>query len=135
MVCSHHVLPLSDDPMKGVLGNLEDPSVFLQTRNEEGAYLVSCQIMSPSQRWGMNPFVKMSNVPKEPTHGQLDGGLSNLLAEDWMLDDWVLHVGHSKSSVVSEMGQGELMGSICCTRIPFILVTTSQSHLSPLSRP
>ena len=36
---------------------------------------------------------------------------------------------------MSEMGQGELMGSICRTRIPFILVTTGQSHLSPLSRP
>ena len=33
------------------------------------------------------------------------------------------------------MGQGELMGSIRCTRIPFILVVTNQSHLSPLSRP
>ena len=31
------------------------------------------------------------------------------------------------------MGQGELMGSIRCTRIPFILVVTNQSHLSPLS--
>ena len=34
-----------------------------------------------------------------------------------------------------EMGQGELLGSIRCTRIPFILVAISQSHLSPLSRP
>ena len=40
-----------------------------------------------------------------------------------------------RSIVVSEMGQGELMGSIHCTWIPFILVTTSQSHLSPLSKP
>ena len=38
-------------------------------------------------------------------------------------------------SVLSEMGQGELMGPICCTRIPFILVMISQSHLSPLSKP
>ena len=30
------------------------------------------------------------------------------------------------------MGQGELMGSIRCTRIPFILDATNQSHLSPL---
>ena len=27
------------------------------------------------------------------------------------------------------------MGSIRCTRIPFILITTVQSHLLPLSRP
>ena len=30
------------------------------------------------------------------------------------------------------MGQGELMGSICYTWIPFVLVTINQSHLSPL---
>ena len=44
----------------------------------------------------------------------------------WSRDIW--------TSALSEMGQGELMGSICCTRIPFILVTTNQSHLSPLSK-
>ena len=32
------------------------------------------------------------------------------------------------------MGQGELMGSICCAQIPFILIATNQSHLLPLSR-
>ena len=41
---------------------------------------------------------------------------------------------HRWCSVLSEMGQGELMGSIRCTWIPFILVTTSQSHLLPLSK-
>ena len=45
----------------------------------------------------------------------------------WSKDIW--------TSVLSEMGQGELMGSIHCTRIPFILVAISQSHLSPLSKP
>ena len=43
----------------------------------------------------------------------------------WSKDVW--------TSVLSEMGQGELMGSIRCTQIPFILVAISQSHLSPLS--
>ena len=38
------------------------------------------------------------------------------------------------SSWLSEMGQGELMGSIRCTQIPFILVTINQSHLLPLPR-
>ena len=42
----------------------------------------------------------------------------------WSKDIW--------TSGSSEMGQGELMGSICCTWIPFILVETIQSHLSPL---
>ena len=37
-------------------------------------------------------------------------------------------------SVLSEIGQGKLMGSIHCTRIPFILVAINQSHLSPLSK-
>ena len=36
---------------------------------------------------------------------------------------------------VSEMGQGELMESIHCTQIPFILIMTNQSHLLPLLRP
>ena len=44
----------------------------------------------------------------------------------WSKDIW--------TSVLPEMGQGELMGSIRCTRIPFILVATSQSHLLPLSK-
>ena len=41
---------------------------------------------------------------------------------------------HRWDSVLSEVGQGELMGSIHCTRIPFILVAISQSHLLPLSK-
>ena len=45
----------------------------------------------------------------------------------WRRDIW--------TSGSSEMGQGELMGSIRCTQIPFILVMISQSHLSPLSKP
>ena len=44
----------------------------------------------------------------------------------WSKDIW--------TSALSEMGQGELMGSIRCTRIPFILIMASQSHLSPLSK-
>ena len=43
----------------------------------------------------------------------------------WSRDMW--------TSGSSEMGQDELMGSIRYTRIPFILIETSQSHLSPLS--
>ena len=38
------------------------------------------------------------------------------------------------SSVLSEMGQGKLIGSIHCTWIPFILVVINQSHLLPLSK-
>ena len=37
-------------------------------------------------------------------------------------------------SALSEMGQGKLMGFICCTQIPFILVAINQSHLPPLSK-
>ena len=48
-------------------------------------------------------------------------------------DDGMLHVGHWRDSVSDEKGQSELMGSIRCTRILFILVTTSQSHCLPLS--
>ena len=52
--------------------------------------------------------------------------IAALMIGCWSKDIW--------TSGLSEMGQGELMGSICCTRIPFILAVISQSHLSPLSR-
>ena len=99
MVCSRRILPLFDNSVEGVLGNIEDPSVFLQTRNEEGAYLKSRQVMSPPGRWGMNPLVEMLDVTKKPTCGQLDDRLPNLLAEDQRTNDGMLHVGHSRSSV------------------------------------
>ena len=82
----------------------------------------------------MDPFVETLDIPKKPTCGQLDDWLLNLLAKDWRTNNGMLHVGHGRNSV-SEMGQGKLMGSICCTQIPFILIAISQSHLSPLSRP
>ena len=50
------------------------------------------------------------------------------------LDGWMLEQRHRWDSVSTEMGQGELMGSICHTQIPFILVTTNQSHLLSLSK-
>ena len=83
----------------------------------------------------MNPFVKALDVPKEPTRGQLDDRLLNLLSEDRRTDDGMLEVSHEEYSVSSEMGQSKLMGSIHCTRIPFILIATNQSHLSSLSGP
>ena len=82
----------------------------------------------------MLPIVETLNLPGKPTHGQLDDRTMAVLSEDWRSDDGVLHVGHEKYSVLTEIGQGELMGSIRCTRIPFILATTNQTHLSPLSR-
>ena len=51
--------------------------------------------------------------------------VADLMIGCWSKDIWI--------SVLSEMGQGELMGSIRCTQIPFILVMINQSHLSPLS--
>ena len=80
----------------------------------------------------MNPLVETLDLPKEPTCGQLYRRLLHVLSEDRRLDDGMLEQRHGRYSVLSEMGQGELMGSIHCTRIPFILVTISQSHLSPL---
>ena len=81
----------------------------------------------------MLPIVKMPNIPKKPTCGQLNDGTMTVLSEDQRPDDWVLHVGHWRNSVSSKKGQGELMGSIRCMQIPFILVVTSQSYHSPLS--
>ena len=50
---------------------------------------------------------------------------------DLMMGCWDKDI---RNSVLSEMGQGELMGFIHCTWIPFILIAINQSHLSPLSR-
>ena len=48
-----------------------------------------------------------------------------------MIGCWIRDIG---TSALSEMGQGELMGTIHCTQIPFILIAVNQSHLSPLSK-
>ena len=53
-----------------------------QSRNKEGNYLVCHRVMSPPRHWGMNPLVKTLDLPKEPTHGQLDDRLLNVLSED-----------------------------------------------------
>ena len=78
----------------------------------------------------MNLIIETSNVPLEPTRGQRDRQLRNLFPKGGRLDDWILEQRHRWSSVMSEMGQGELMGSIRCTGIPFILVAINQSHLT-----
>ena len=51
--------------------------------------------------------------------------VADLMTGCWSKDIW--------TSALFEIGQGELMGYIRCTRIPFILVAINQSHLSPLS--
>ena len=48
----------------------------------------------------------------------------------WTIGCWRLA---AIGSVSKRKGQNNLMGSIYYTRIPFILVVISQSHLSPLS--
>ena len=97
------------------------------SRNKEGNYLVCCWVMSPPRRRGMHLVIEPSNVAKEPTCGQQNWRSGNLFPESRSLDDWMLKERHRWSSVLSEMGQGKLMGSIRCTRIPFILVTINQS--------
>ena len=101
------------------------------SRNKEGNYLERHWVMSPPRWRGMNPVIETCNIPKEPTCGQRDQWLRDLLSKGSWLDDWMLEKRHRWSSVLSEMGQGKLIGSIRCTRIPFILVTINQSHLSP----
>ena len=80
----------------------------------------------------MNPVIETCNIPKDPTCGQRNCRPRNLLPKGSQLDDWMLKKRHRWNSVLSEMGQGKLMGSIRCTWIPFILVTINQSYLSPL---
>ena len=70
--------------------------------------------MPPKSQPVVNEIVGLDHSPK----------VAALMIGCWSRDIW--------TSALSEMGQGELMGSIRCTRIPFILVTINQSHLSPL---
>ena len=55
---------------------------------------------------------------------------SSLKTRGRMIGCWMLAV---IGSVLRRKSQNKLMGSICCTQIPFILITISQSHHSPLS--
>ena len=71
--------------------------------------------MSPKSQPVVSEIVGQDRSPK----------VAALMIGCWSKDIW--------TSVLFEIGQDELMGSICCTWIPFILVTTSQSHLLPLS--
>ena len=103
------------------------------SRNEEGNYLCCRWVMSPSRRRGILLVTEASNVTKKPTCGQRDRR-TRMFSEGCSLDDWMLEQRHRWDSVLSEMGQGELMGSVHCIWIPFILVATSQSHLSPLPK-
>ena len=133
MVSGRLVLPLLANPMEGILGDLQNfSSVFLSRRNKERNYLDHRQVMSPPRRRGILFIAESSNITQEPTSGQRDRW-TGPLPEGRSLDDWMLEQRHRWNSVLTEMGQGELMGSIRCTRIPFILVVISQSHLSPLS--
>ena len=46
VVCSCRILPLFDNPVEGILGNLEIPLSVSSNRNEEGDYLISSRVMS-----------------------------------------------------------------------------------------
>ena len=87
--------------------------------------------MSLPRRRGILFIAEVSNITQEPTGGQWDSR-SRPFPEGHSLNGWMLDQRHRWNSVLSEMGQGELMGSIRYTWIPFILVGISQSHRSPL---
>ena len=72
----------------------------------------------------------MADVTQEPTGGQRNHWTMTFLTDGGKTDDGLLEVG--SHYCVNKKGQGKLMGSICCTQIPFIFIKTSQSHLSPL---
>ena len=131
VVCSHLILPLLADPMEGILGNLQLLFSVSSSRNEERGYLERRWVMSPPRQQGILFIAESSNVTQEPTGGQQDCW-TGMLPKGCSLDDWVLKKRHGWNSTLFEMGQGELMGSICCTWIPFILIAINQSHLSPL---
>ena len=81
------------DSMEGVLGNLQFSISVSTSRNEEGNYLVSQRVVTITQRWSVFPVVPMTDVPQEPTSGQLDDWMTTVLSEDRRPDDWMSDVG------------------------------------------
>ena len=89
--------------------------------------------MSKSWWQGMLPPIPTGDESKKPTSGQFNNWTTTLTIMSRRMNDRLLE-DSSHDSVPMKKGQSELMGSIHCTQIPFILVATNQSHLSPLSK-
>ena len=94
IVGSYLVFSSLQNPMEGILGNLQISVSVPTSRNKEGNYLVSQRVVTITQQRGMFPVVPPTDVAQEPTHGQLDDQTTTLLSKDQRSDDWVLHVGH-----------------------------------------
>ena len=90
MVCSRLILPLSTNPVEGILGNLENSPQRFFKQKQRGELPRASSGNVPTRRWGMNPVVKMLDLPKKPTHGQLNGRSSHVLSKDSRLDDRML---------------------------------------------
>ena len=78
--------------MEGVLGNLQFSASVSTSRNKEGNYLISQRVVTITQ-WSVFPVVPTTDVPQEPTSGQLDDQMTIVLSEDKRPDDWMLDVG------------------------------------------
>ena len=89
--------------------------------------------MSKPWSWSMLPVVATSNSTQKPTGSQSNNWTTTLPIANRRMDDLLLE--YSGHWWMTEMGQGKLMGPIHSTQILFILATTTQSHLLPLSSP
>ena len=80
----------------------------------------------------MLPPIPTGDESKKPTSGQFNNWTTTLTIMSRRMNDRLLE-DSSHDSVLMKKGQSELMGSIHCTQIPFILTVINQSHLLPLS--
>ena len=97
LVSSFYILPLLQNPVEGVLGDLQILLRVSTSRNKEGNYLYRHRIMSPSQRRGILFIAESSNVAQEPTGGQRNRWMGPL-SEGRSLDDWMLEQRHGWNS-------------------------------------
>ena len=80
----------------------------------------------------MLPIIPTGNSTKKPSGGDFDNQMTTLGIASQRMNNRRLEMSSHLVRCLKRKGQGELMGSIHCTRIPFILITIHQSHLSPL---
>ena len=99
VVGSFLVLSSLHDSVEGILGIWKSPLSVSSSRNKGGDYLISRQVMSPTQQQDMLPIVETLDFPKKPTYDQLDDGTIAMLSKEQRPDDGMLHVGHWRDSV------------------------------------
>ena len=93
IVGSLNVLSGLQDPMEGILGNLQFSISISTSRNKEGNYLESQRVVTITQRQSVFPVIPSMDIAQKPTSSQLDDRMMTILSEDRRPDNGMLNVG------------------------------------------